>query len=511
MKTKLIKIISLVMVVTALMSSVAISASAFEEETAIDKLAEFIMTNDDVVEFYLNSDNYTQRSSLTSTTARNYRVYTTDDYDMYLSVVEMYQLYYAAAIEIIDDDYSVDIISSSSFSAYNTSTISTAIKTALTNSGATTTQASMAGAICLGSNSTNYNPTSCVSTNELSDTTAVSYVGSIITTTDMQGYVDYLAETGEDYGRVYTLNLYLSIYSEEIDGVTYYIRYFEEDSISTKVVKSDDDLDEWIVTIDTTYAGTYPVIAIAISSIVTTAYAVDGGNIYFDLDYDTSTATLSDADSTITRATIPATINNFTISQISEYAFYHCEELTSLVVPETIEIIDKSAFRSCTSLTSIKILGDVQTINKFTFAYCSSLQYIIISGEVQEIGYMAFASCTNLKSITLPSTVTSIDETAFYNLSNLETIYFGGSEAQWIALNANIDEDVTVIFNHVCSDTDNDGCCDECEFEIVIEDVADQDTSEDSTLSYFSYIIESIRVAIADIFSIIFNIFNIQF
>lgn len=234
------------------------------------------------------------------------------------------------------------------------------------------------------------------------------------------------------------------------------------------------------------------------------AYAVDGGYLYFDL----SCGTLISADSTITAAIIPSTINGFEILEISEYAFYHCEELTSLVIPETIEIIGNSAFRSCTSLTSIKISGDVETINKFTFAYCSNLQYIIISGDVQEISYMVFASCTDLKSITLPNTITSIDETAFYNLKSLETIYFGGSEDDWTSLNAVIDETATVVFNHVCSDADGDGCCDECEFEIVIDDTQDDESTSNSSASSFESFIEMIKITIADLLSIIKNIFS---
>ncbi len=507
MKGKILKLASLIMAVVAIMVCMVVSTSAIEEETAIDKLVEFINSNDDVVEFYLNSDNYTQKYTLSSSEARCYRVYSTDDYDMYLKVVKMYNLYYAAALDIVVFDYDTKITSSSTFDAWNTYTLSIEIQNILLDKGIDSSQASISTAICLGSNGT-ANPTRSVSSNPDVEKTELSYVGSIITTTDIQGYIDYVAQTGEDYGRVYSFDYYQPYLSQEIDGVTYYIRYFTADSMSLSVIKSIDDVNEWIVSFDSNVAGTYQVIVAALSSIGTETYEVEGGNLYFEIDYDTFNVTLADADSTITAATIPAKINNIEVSEILEYAFYHCEELTSLVIPETIKIIGNSAFRSCTSLTSIKILGDVQTINKFTFAYCSSLQYVVISGDVQEIGYKAFSSCTDLKSITLPSTITSIDETAFYNLDALETIYFGGSEKDWTALNAVIDETVTVIFNHVCSDVDGDGCCDECEFEIVIDDTQDDESTSNSSLNSFESFIEMIKITLADLISIIKNIFK---
>ena len=52
----------------------------------------------------------------------------------------------------------------------------------------------------------------------------------------------------------------------------------------------------------------------------TVAYAVTGGNIYFDKE----TGTITDCDSSVTSADIPAEIEGVSVTSIGEEAFGHC-------------------------------------------------------------------------------------------------------------------------------------------------------------------------------------------
>jgi hypothetical protein len=101
-------------------------------------------------------------------------------------------------------------------------------------------------------------------------------------------------------------------------------------------------------------------------------------------------------------------------------AFYNCTGLTTLNLPEAIEIGD-SAFSICNSLTEIN-LPKVVTILNHAFRNCPSLTTISLP-EVTTIGVNSFGSCTGLTTVSLPK-VTVIDTQAFTNTA-LTTITIG--------------------------------------------------------------------------------------
>ena len=63
-------------------------------------------------------------------------------------------------------------------------------------------------------------------------------------------------------------------------------------------------------------------------------------------------------------------------STISEYMFYRCNNLTTIIIPNSTKLINIYGFQSCTGLTSI-----------------------IIPNSVTSIGFSAFRSCTGLTEI----------------------------------------------------------------------------------------------------------------
>ena len=99
---------------------------------------------------------------------------------------------------------------------------------------------------------------------------------------------------------------------------------------------------------------------------------------------------------------------------IASSAFAGCEDLTSIVIPNSVTSIGGGAFNSCSSLTSVTIPNSVTSIANRCFQYCSSLTSITIPNSVTSIGGSAFQSCTSLASIIIPESVTSIGDRAFY-------------------------------------------------------------------------------------------------
>jgi hypothetical protein len=89
---------------------------------------------------------------------------------------------------------------------------------------------------------------------------------------------------------------------------------------------------------------------------------------------------------------IPASIGGKVIVGIGDSAFYDCESLVSVTLPDSVTINGKEAFYSCDSLASVTLPTGVAVI-----------------------GDRAFYG-SGLKSVTLPASVTSVGDYAFYGL-----------------------------------------------------------------------------------------------
>ena len=138
--------------------------------------------------------------------------------------------------------------------------------------------------------------------------------------------------------------------------------------------------------------------------------------------------------------TIPETVTHngteYRVTAIDEYAFYSCDGLTSITIPEGVTTIGTSAFSGCTglkevwfnadscisggfvwceALVTVHIGENVKRIPDRAFEYCIGLTSVTIPDGVITIGSYAFYECTGLKSVTIGERVTTIGENAFHN------------------------------------------------------------------------------------------------
>ena len=81
------------------------------------------------------------------------------------------------------------------------------------------------------------------------------------------------------------------------------------------------------------------------------------------------------------------------VKVIGNGAFFWCESLTSINIPNSVTTIGEVAFGMCESLTNINIPNSVTTIGNGAFSRCSSLISINIPNSVTTIGRGAFSDC----------------------------------------------------------------------------------------------------------------------
>ena len=115
------------------------------------------------------------------------------------------------------------------------------------------------------------------------------------------------------------------------------------------------------------------------------------------------------------------TLPNSIIS-IGDYAFEHCTQLETINMPNSIKSIGSCAFISCKKLSSIDLGSNLSVIGDFAFNYCSSLISIIIPGSLETISICAFCNCTNLSSVKICDGVKYIGQESFENCTSLTTI-----------------------------------------------------------------------------------------
>ncbi len=93
---------------------------------------------------------------------------------------------------------------------------------------------------------------------------------------------------------------------------------------------------------------------------------------------------------TSTNLTIPSQLDEYRVTQIGRAAFYYCEQLTDVIIPEGVISIEERGFEWCTALKSIQLPNSLQKIGIAAFQSCDSLYGVIVSNNVTEIGEYAF-------------------------------------------------------------------------------------------------------------------------
>lgn len=73
-------------------------------------------------------------------------------------------------------------------------------------------------------------------------------------------------------------------------------------------------------------------------------------------------------------AVIPKQIAGTQVIRIEEYAFFNCNSLTNVKIPDSVTGIGEYAFSGCQKLTELTIPGSVTRIGEQAFTKCTNSQ-----------------------------------------------------------------------------------------------------------------------------------------
>ncbi len=120
--------------------------------------------------------------------------------------------------------------------------------------------------------------------------------------------------------------------------------------------------------------------------------------------------------------TVPAELGGVPVTRIGGSAFYACEELTSVRLPDGVTRIGDYAFAECCALKRVTLPAGLTALGDGVFWNCEALTSAVLPEGLETIGANAFCFCGALTSLTIPASVTSIGEGAFFACASLRKL-----------------------------------------------------------------------------------------
>lgn len=170
------------------------------------------------------------------------------------------------------------------------------------------------------------------------------------------------------------------------------------------------------------------------SCISANAYDFEVDGLYYNINTDKSTVTLTRANNTTHysgRLSIPESVTynqkTYTVTTVGSSAFSSSPALISVVLPNSLTSLPSYAFSQCRALSEVQLGNGIITIPEYCFWACTALRSITIPESVETIDECAFNACSSIVDITIPSSVTRIEKSAFVGCKALSHITFSDS------------------------------------------------------------------------------------
>ncbi len=158
------------------------------------------------------------------------------------------------------------------------------------------------------------------------------------------------------------------------------------------------------------------------------------GDYHYTLD-SSNVATIVEYFGQEESLTVPSSIEGYPVKTIGYHAFENGYNLTTVTLPDSVEIIDSDSFGVCESLAEILVAPDNPVFTQIDGVLFNKTDKTLIAypvkkkgksysvpAEIKSIGKHAFLRCDNLTSITLPEGLETISDYAFDNCRKLTKV-----------------------------------------------------------------------------------------
>ena len=101
-------------------------------------------------------------------------------------------------------------------------------------------------------------------------------------------------------------------------------------------------------------------------------------------------ARITDYEGEDAELSIPDELDGHPVREIGEEAFYWCDFLTTITLPDALTSIGDNAFSGCFSLTTVTLPDSLTSIGNRAFGACDSLTAITLPDSLTSIGANPF-------------------------------------------------------------------------------------------------------------------------
>ena len=128
--------------------------------------------------------------------------------------------------------------------------------------------------------------------------------------------------------------------------------------------------------------------------------------------------------------TVPSSFENgsYPVKAIAQYAFANCTQITSVVLPASVESVGNYAFENCSGLTAVG-LGGVATLGQYVFSGCTSLKEITLPKSLKKCEFswsydkpVSTFTGSSVESAVFESGIANIPECIFAQCSSLKSV-----------------------------------------------------------------------------------------
>lgn len=140
----------------------------------------------------------------------------------------------------------------------------------------------------------------------------------------------------------------------------------------------------------------------------------------------------------------------YTVVSIGSCGFLHCEDLTSVIIPNTVTNISQYAFSGCTGLKEVVLSNSLERLQSYAFNNCENLKSVILPNTLTTLENYAFRCCSNLICAVLPQKV---------SVNNGNTVFHGCEKLRKVAYPSSIKNPFEDIVPYYTFEYPREGTC----------------------------------------------------